>query len=88
MLPAKDVIQIQDEQNRILKEQHQASRIKNMSIRGCIDEGTDALRWLLEDAMHDPNALESIQEGQRLRGLGILCVVASAILLVVYALLD
>lgn len=88
MLPAKDVIRIQEEENRILKEQHEASRIRNMSLRGCIDEGSDALRWLLEDAMHDKNALESIQQGQRLRGLGILCITVSAVLLLVYALID
>lgn len=88
MLPAKDVIRIQEEENRILKEQHDVSRIRNMSLRSCIDEGSDALRWLLEDAMHDKNALESIQQGQRLRGLGILCILGSAILLAVYALVD
>jgi len=88
MLPAKDIIRIQEEQNRVLKEQHEKSRLRNMSIRSCIDEGTNALRWLLEDAIHDPNALESIQEGQRLRGLGILCIVVSAIFLVVYTLID
>lgn len=91
LLPAEDIMRLQLLHNNALAETHEASRMKNLSVRRAIQEGSDALRWLLEDAMHLPpgeSLLASLTEGTRMRGLGILIVAFAVVCLAVDALVD
>lgn len=88
LLPAPDIIRLQRIQNEKAEELHQRSRFQNLTIQGALEEMLQTVRWLLEDFVNMPkkNLIDAFTQHQRLRGLGLLFMFLSSLMLVVDAL--
>jgi hypothetical protein len=88
LVPSADIIENQKEMNKQMDADYEGSKLQNITLDAAIKDMTDATKGILDDILGSGQSLglwEIISKDNRLRGLGMVFILISSIVLLIRA---